>query len=186
MAQIPLIDEQNPFYCPTVPAISYLDSLRQLHAQENFMTATQDSGLFYSFAHIIDQQNRLAIHSDDDDSSPGTHPIPAWEKEGLSDLSDRRPPVQLRSVKRKLSFSSSFSDIKQPAKYARSFQSVHDSSFELSVKAQRLFYFDSNPGYSLDYTRPGGNLKPDSSGNGDTRILEGAFYNALGHVFTGP
>ncbi|KAG1770927.1 hypothetical protein EDD22DRAFT_9616 [Suillus occidentalis] len=36
-SQIPLIDEENPFYCPSFPAAAYLATLRQARQSNPFL-----------------------------------------------------------------------------------------------------------------------------------------------------
>lgn len=177
----PLIDEQNPFYCPTVSATAYINSLRQnlrrndpnIHRE----LQPQDAQLLLSFARVLDK----ALMQDDDvaesfgslgaipdspDRGPLSdtssedldYPIPAWERYQDSSesgnswidiggcLARNRRPV----VKRKRT---SFSEIRGPPKYARSFQSVHDSSFEIDIKRENLQY--CIPGHEYSSPPPG-------------------------------
>lgn len=74
--------------------------------------------------------------------------VPSWEHNDTNDQSENlwvgmrgqpvptRPPG-LRNLKRKRTI---FSDIQGPAKHAKSFQSVHESSFDVSLKHERLRY----------------------------------------------
>ena len=52
-----------------------------------------------------------------------------------------RPPLKRKR-------SNTFSDIHGSSKYARSTLSIHESSFEISVKRERLQYFSSKYAYS--------------------------------------
>jgi hypothetical protein len=74
--------------------------------------------------------------------------IPTWEYEDADDLSEnlwvgiKGQPLPsklpaLQDLKRKRT---SFSDIRGPAKHAKSFQSVQESSFDISVKHEKLRY----------------------------------------------
>jgi hypothetical protein len=74
--------------------------------------------------------------------------IPAWEQDDTDDLSEnpwvgmRGQPVPtkppgLPNLKRKRT---TFSDIRGPAKHVKSFQSIHESSFDVSVKHEKLRY----------------------------------------------
>lgn len=185
----PSIDAKNPFYCPSVPAAAYLDSLRRrLSRTGPYSKSTNNQYFLKSFARILDKA-LLSDDSDNDDDdddtsaflepssrinlshrelelpSPETsedHPlgfeytIPTWEYEDIDDLSEnpwvgiRGQPVPsnppgLQNLKRKRT---SFSDIRGPEKHAKSFQSVHDSSFDVSVKHEKLRYSE------LDIPRP--------------------------------
>lgn len=184
----PSIDAKNPFYCPSVPAAAYLDSLRRrLSRTGPYSKSTNNQYFLKSFARILDKA-LLSDDSDNDDDDDDTsaflepssrinlshrelepsletsedHPlgfeytIPTWEYEDIDDLSEnpwvgiRGQPVPsnppgLQNLKRKRT---SFSDIRGPEKHAKSFQSVHDSSFDVSVKHEKLRYSE------LDIPRP--------------------------------
>jgi hypothetical protein len=149
----PLIDEQpaNPFYCPELSAISYMDALRQ-RLQANLGPARDK--LLYSFANVL-----VAGDNDSDILYPDRDDINYSCLDFSSQPSSVRRQLALPlgalgaglSVKRKRSLSScSFSDINGPPQHARSFQSVHDSSFEITIKHEKLNYSRPNPGHSPD------------------------------------
>jgi hypothetical protein len=184
---LPSIDEQNPLYCPALPAASYLNSLRrQLRQSHNSRTHTvqpQEDRLLHSFTHILNQ----AFLQDDNDQPDPTgydssrrepsrqlglkYSIPSWEREvslnlTLGDTSGHsglpyRPINPLLKRKR-----TSFSDIKGPKKQARSFQSINNISFEFSVKREKLYFFVPNaqttPYATNKYAEPFGRPDPIS------------------------
>lgn len=93
---------------------------------------------------------RTSSISSDEHQLGFSYTIPAWEHEDESDspaptgnlwigLRDRPLPVEGygQPSKRKRA---SFSDIRGPPKYSRSVQSVHESSFDVSVKRETLAY----------------------------------------------
>jgi hypothetical protein len=126
MTHPPLVDAQpeNPFYCPGSPSTFYVDSLL-LRLRKNLGSA---------------QRTDVGIRK--------LYPFPFWEQ-GYSPVSNSSSSSYGRdSVKRKRSPSCSFSDIWRSSKQARSFQSVHESSFEITIKRERLDYFPSNAAYS--------------------------------------
>jgi hypothetical protein len=154
----PLIDENpgNPFYCPGLPATSYVDALRRrlntkFGPARKINSPFRGDRLLYSFASILDKA--LVV---DDNESDFLHQD--CDRLGLSSqlsfepcsvLASNDDTLASNSVKRKRSPSVySFSDINQPPKHARSLLSSHDSSFEVTVKHETLDYFGPNTGHS--------------------------------------
>ncbi|GBE90107.1 hypothetical protein SCP_1801310 [Sparassis crispa] len=190
----PVIDDQNPFYCPTVTAISYLETLRrELHAPSRYTTTAIHEKLHPSFS------KRLEQSMDEDDLLDLLYqPIPAardspdissllsnslqnptlnWERRTPAPTSDqydlRQDHPELR-MKRKRSHSvETFSDMVGPPKHERSFQSVNDDSFYLSAKAQRICYFPDTKGASSP--RHDG-LAMEGDVEGKIRALEDELY----------
>ncbi|KAL6301507.1 hypothetical protein BKA93DRAFT_919725 [Sparassis latifolia] len=165
----PVIDDQNPFYCPTVTAISYLETLRhELHAHPSRYTTAIHEKLRPSFSKRLEQSMdeddlldllyqpiRAARDSPDMSSLLSNslkNPTLNWERGTPAPTSDqhdlRQDHPELR-VKRKRSHSAeTFSDMVGPPKHERSFQSVNDDSFYLSAKAHRICYFPDTKGAS--------------------------------------
>ncbi|KAJ7732141.1 hypothetical protein B0H16DRAFT_180720 [Mycena metata] len=160
---LPTIDEKNPLYCPAITASSYLSSLRRQNRQRKAKARTQNQPqkdrFLSSFARILDNALQEG-HPDpldtlprsDDDSTATSFGFNSW-KENVSTTSfeqlrtsvkkvSNRPPLKRKRTR------SSFSDLDGPTKYARSIQSVHESSFEVSVRRERLDFFPSKPQYS--------------------------------------
>jgi hypothetical protein len=167
----PLVDENpaNPFYCPELPAASYMNMLRRrLDKQAHKHTALfPGDRLLNSFASILDQALVAAdgdhdpAFQDRDDigsrlnissqlsTSPKLVAPPFWGETNTSlpELESSHSTLCISDglpVKRIRSPSCTFSDIDRPAKHARSLLSFHDSSFEVTVKRERLNYFTSN------------------------------------------
>ncbi|KAI0791197.1 hypothetical protein C8Q75DRAFT_732327 [Abortiporus biennis] len=170
----PTIDERNPFYCPTVPAVEYLDSLRRdlrtsvgdgnKSANTSFHRLSDDPD-FPSFASLLDR----SITDDDliqlvygsgmpanrrlsDSSSYSVNSIlsaPSWEKNRNRHRYNivQNSPSTYSSKKTLVSTASSdnFSALKGPLRRGLSSASVSQGSFVLSGKAQRLRYRDFLP-----------------------------------------
>ncbi|KAG6840335.1 hypothetical protein C0991_007336 [Blastosporella zonata] len=179
----PSIDVNNPFYCPAVPAASYIKSL---HDQVRRKTGSRVQSRRYdrlviSFARVLENAVLTdAFDSSDDEkydvtagaghrvvgncgsptsssSSDEENPlstiIPLWERE-----EDSWDQVYVASKKRK---QDTFSDIRGPSKYAKSVLSAHDSSFDVSVKREALVYSDG----------PGSQAKVELAIQGETAAL---------------
>jgi len=157
----PLIDENpgNPFYCPGLPATSYVDALRR-RLNTKFGPARKISSpfrgdrLLYSFASILDKALVVEdgesdfLHQDSDRLGLSSQ-LSSLTQEPCSVLASNDDTLASNCVKRKRSPSvCSFSDINQPPKHARSLLSSHDSSFEVTVKHEALDYFGPNTGHS--------------------------------------
>ncbi|KAJ7266568.1 hypothetical protein C8J57DRAFT_1068466 [Mycena rebaudengoi] len=140
----PVIDDKNPLYCPAVTASSYLSSVRRRARRRNSHSYPRalppGDKLISSFARVLDRalqgENDPILDYDED----ATLTSSTWNASTRTSVkkSSRQP------LKRK----SSFSDLAGPPKYARSIQSVHESSFEISVRRERLQYFPPKPHYS--------------------------------------
>lgn len=93
----------------------------------------------------------LELSPDDENTLGFEYAKPAWEQDDMDDSSDNpdnpwismrgqpipKIPPGLPNLKRKRT---TFSDIYGPAKHAKSFQSIHESSFDISVKHEKLQY----------------------------------------------
>jgi hypothetical protein len=93
-------------------------------------------------------RNKSSPDTSDDNPLGYQYDIPSWEHEDANDISENpwvdvggRPvpmkPPGLRILKRKRI---SFSDMRGPAKHAKSFQAVQESSFDITVKHEKLRY----------------------------------------------
>lgn len=158
---IPIIDKNNPFYCPTVSPTSYLATLRKSLLKRH---VPEDDNALFSFARNLDQDcfdhEDPSIHRYQDhrrvgaarfrtSSSPDELPPyspPRWERRYLPPYPSQREhhPVALQSthaIKRKRSSTTTttFSDLDGSTKRGRSSESIHDSSFDVSGQAERLF-----------------------------------------------
>ncbi|KAJ7111202.1 hypothetical protein C8R43DRAFT_1041770 [Mycena crocata] len=152
---LPTIDEKNPLYCPAITASSYLSSVRRQVRRRKSRTQTKSENdrSLSSFARFLDKalqegenEPMRPLPQSDDESALTSHTLPAWEnlstsfEHHKSSKKISRPPLKRKR--------SSFSDLRGSPKYARSVQSVHESSFEISVRRERLHYFPAKPQYS--------------------------------------
>ncbi|KAG5651416.1 hypothetical protein H0H81_008724 [Sphagnurus paluster] len=149
---VPSIDENNPFYCPSVSAASYLQSL-QLQRRKTGARKSRNR-LLQSFARALESALKENTDSSDEETVLGhkltptanssseeklygfAYSIPAWERDHGEDSWDGLKG-RSKVLKRQRT---DFSDIQGPHKYAKSNNSVHDSSFDVSVKHEKLVY----------------------------------------------
>ena len=155
---VPIVDEENPFYCPSLPAQSFLASLRErlsvsqqdAHPQDLHGDA-QDIGAFTPFEKVLDQSM-----SEDDVLNlvyrcpTLVRPSPEPEEDSSLD-SIRSIPRHMRdnSTRRELKppsiVSDTFSDLQGPVRHELSLQTVNEGSFQLSGKADRIQFFPPDP-----------------------------------------
>lgn len=179
----PLIDDKNPFYCPAIPAATYLKSLRSrtrnlARSSQYFPSASQ------SFTNVLEESllDATAEKSDDDmgsdwilgdyftsgrgwfssplDELPPYSPTESVKTQtrvqalGIcKDKNSLLPTAAIRVDRRVgLKRKSPFSDFGAPPKYARSVQSLHESSFDIELRREQLRYSDveSSPGKNND------------------------------------
>jgi hypothetical protein len=159
---LPIVDNNNPLYCPDIPAALYLKSLRGRFNKSGPWSHRRPD-LFQSFARTLEQSTRTE-DSDDDDDTIGSdwilgnyyasgHKKSLVRCQNLEDFVSREldhdsiqgncmaSPKRFQnfSLKRKLFFS----DLGAPPKYARSQPSFHDSSFDIEVQHEKLEYFSN-------------------------------------------
>jgi hypothetical protein len=151
---LPTIDEKNPLYCPAITASSYLSSLRrQNRRRKSSRTENQppNDRVLSSFARVLDKALQegdneplgTLLKPEDDDSIATSFTLStSFEHRSTVKKVTYRPPLKRKRSR------TSFSDLDGPSKYARSIQSVHESSFEISVKRERLQFFPPKPQYS--------------------------------------
>ncbi|KAJ7672228.1 hypothetical protein DFH06DRAFT_1082159 [Mycena polygramma] len=154
---LPTIDEKNPLYCPAVTASSYLSSLRRQNRRRKSSRAENlppKDRIQSSFARVLDK----ALQDEDpeplgtllqyeDDSTATSFTLPgnsstSFEHRTAVKKATSRPPLKRKRSR------TSFSDLEGPSKYALSIQSVHESSFEISVRRERLQFFPHKAQYS--------------------------------------
>lgn len=170
----PLIDAENPLYCPAVSAAAYIETIRrrlQRNRINSHGTRSQNDQFLSSFARVLD----LALLEDEscfsndstcyDASGPDLGQSSRSHSSGLGGLAYHVPPWELDnssnslilpSAERKLVSRpsrptlkrkrSSFSDILGSPQHAQSLHSFHDSSFEVIVKREKLDY-SGGPGF---------------------------------------
>jgi len=144
---VPLVDEQpaNPFYCPDYPAVLFVSALRRRLCSDAGSPGKASASRRrrgdepQSFARNLDR----ALFPEEIEPSY----ISVWAQYSSRSTSPADRDNCRALVKRKRS-SDTFSDIKRVAKYAKSYQSVHESSFEVDINAHRLNYFPLNTGQS--------------------------------------
>lgn len=153
--QQPVVDEKNPFYCPALDAIAFLQNLRhEIYADPPPYSRTPGDCL-PSFAECLDRSlDEAELHEllyravprvlDSPDVSQASlnfsgyfcdHSTPA-PRRGLQDI-----PPGLRAKRKRPSPPGTFSDMLAPPKREKSYQSVNESSFELSARGEKLRYF---------------------------------------------
>jgi hypothetical protein len=173
----PLVDEQNPFYCPAVPASSYILSV-QHHLRYDAPRQKHSHSFAQYLERAIEEETR---YSDFAPSEPAFHGsmLPGSNRNPFSDFSPRGARSSFAHVlKRKRSGSSNtFSDIRGPERYTKSLQSVHDSSFDLSIQAEQLHYSSSAYSHRGPVEPPVEFLEPTvESLSLKIRALEGMSY----------
>lgn len=149
-SQQPVIDDKNPFYCPALDAVAFLQNLRhQLHSGAPVHIPND---CLPSFAECLDRSldedelHELSCripphlaHSPDvsdltfsaffcNQSTPVPHQ--GWKAAPLGFKAKRKRPMS----------PDTFSDMLAPSKKEKSFQSINESSFELSARADKLRY----------------------------------------------
>ncbi|KAF9818789.1 hypothetical protein IEO21_02569 [Rhodonia placenta] len=155
----PIVDDQNPFYCPAITAVAFLESLRHQLRDAPPPYSRSPEGHDISFAERLDQsvdekdlyrllfrfhphQSHDLDHNSSVDSSLSapayghSTPVPVPQS-----VASPAGPVKVRAKRKRSRSCDTFSGLLAPPKRERSLQSVNDSSFELSAKAERLRYF---------------------------------------------
>ncbi len=170
----PKVDVENPFYCPSVPAVHYLQSIRKQarsetrhkHPNKNDnLSRTPGDQILQSFESVLDRSldeqdlaellfayNPPSDPSGTSSSSSGSlDTLSFWNQKSSFESSllhlDRRPNPD-RSRHLTSNVPSGFSDLRGSSKRGKSLESVNDGSFELSAKADRLHYFVPGHGNS--------------------------------------
>ncbi|KAJ7202748.1 hypothetical protein B0H12DRAFT_1330755 [Mycena haematopus] len=154
---LPTIDEKNPLYCPAITASKYLSSLRRQNRRRKSLRGEnqppQDRWLS-SFAHVLDKalqegdvESLGKLSQSENDSIATSFTLPSWSTSFEHRSTIVKKEISRPPLKRKRS-RPSFSDLDGPSKHMRSIQSVHESSFEISVRRERLQFFSSKPQYS--------------------------------------
>jgi hypothetical protein len=137
---VPLVDEQNPLYCPDFSASAYLHSLRRLHSTAGW----RGQKLVHSFAKILGR-----AFSDDRNDFLTRQCYPSLDESSRSSSfsssfdSSCDPYYHLLSpphaFKRKQP--TSFSDLQGPAKRTRSFLTTgSDTPFVVTEEGNRLCF----------------------------------------------
>ncbi|KAJ6578053.1 hypothetical protein B0H19DRAFT_574732 [Mycena capillaripes] len=153
---LPTVDEKNPLYCPAITASSYLSSLRRQNRRRKSSRSENrppNDRVLFSFARVLDKalqegdNEPLGTLLQSEDDSVAT----SFTLGNLSTTFEHRTTVKKVTsrppLKRKRS-RTSFSDLEGPSKHARSIQSVQESSFEISVRRERLQFLPPKPQYS--------------------------------------
>ncbi|KJA27943.1 hypothetical protein HYPSUDRAFT_62339 [Hypholoma sublateritium FD-334 SS-4] len=179
----PLIDDKNPFYCPAIPAATYLKSLRSRtrnlarssqyfpSASRSFTNVLEESLLDAQAEKFEDNMGSDWILGDYFTSGRGWFLSPLDELPPYSPTESAKTQTRLQALgfcKEKNSLlptaalrvdrhiglkrKSPFSDFGAPPKYARSVQSLHESSFDIELQREQLRYSDveSSPGKNND------------------------------------
>lgn len=165
---LPVVDDQNPLYCPAIPAVSFLNTIRkQLHGtgfspedEKNALKLSpgSDEHLLPSFTQLLDK----SVTADDllellynpagaEKLSSDSDPIEAQDQTCISDQNNFAILSGLDTASRNENSSAApetFSDLEGPGKREMSLLSVNEGSFELSAKADRILYFARGSSYS--------------------------------------
>ncbi|KAF9525813.1 hypothetical protein CPB83DRAFT_743348, partial [Crepidotus variabilis] len=148
----PIVDNQNPFYCPAIPKSAFLGVIVDRNkARRNGVIFQELTPLSESSGdpttgvdmvgsdwilgqYFSSSRNNWLADSSLHDLPPYTSSESLVPHDSPTDL--RHLQAQKRRPKRKSS--ETFSDFDAPPKYARSIQSVHESSFDLEVRRDKL------------------------------------------------
>ena len=165
---LPVVDDQNPLYCPAVPAVSFLKTIRkQLHGTGSGsddeikpakLSPCSDDHLLPSFTQLLDK----SVTADDllellynpagaEKLSNDSDPTGPQDQTYNNDQSHSAILSGLDTVSRNENSSAApetFSDLEGPGKREMSLLSVNEGSFELSAKADRILYFARGSSYS--------------------------------------
>ena len=160
----PIVDDNNPLYCPAIPAALYLKSLRgRFNNKSGWSRRRGRPYLSQSFARTLERSTRSEDSDDDDNDTTGSdwilgnyyasHKQSLVRRKHLKDFltgeldhgsiqenylaSPKR--FQSFTLKRKLCFS----DLGAPPKYAKSQPSFHESSFDIELQHEKLEYFSN-------------------------------------------
>ena len=148
----PMVDEQpsNPFYCPDIPPLSFIDMLRrQLYQDVGSPRQTSTpyrigKKLLLSYARNLDRalfsrhrKPRVSISHEDLVTEPNSR-ASLWDDSSTLGSHRDRGLFSRGSVMHKSSWS--FGDIGCHTNHVKSFQSVHESSFEVEIKSEKLYY----------------------------------------------
>lgn len=174
----PLVDEENPLYCPSVSAVAYLQSIRsQTHSESkrrkqpsgkpksNSSSRILDDQLLQSFTSVLDRSldehdlaellfayNRTGGEPiESSGSSAGSlSTLSFWSQQKVACETRKTKGMDSSSVSRRseVHVSSGFNDLQGSSRRGKSSVSINDHSFDLSAKADRLRYFAQNFGNS--------------------------------------
>lgn len=149
--EVPLVDDENPLYCPSVSAVAFLQTIRRrLHDDDSAtfdhtpdLSSGSDEYLLPSFVRQLDKSvteedllelmyNPADLQDSNDDNDTGVDSV-------LQSRALRLEPA----IKQEDSpgLVPTFSDFQGSIKRERSLPSVNEGSFELSAKADRILYF---------------------------------------------
>lgn len=161
---LPATDDKNPLYCPQITKSSYLKAVNHnlslrgrgptVRPAKAGMRLVGGSGKSTSSDRILEAYFSSGNNWINHDNSPvsGEDELPPYSSIDLSaspgqqNKSDARLSGDAfwgRGIKRKSS--ETFSDFRAPPKYARSIQSVHDSSFDVEFLREQLRFLPSSP-----------------------------------------
>ncbi|KZT73548.1 hypothetical protein DAEQUDRAFT_662157 [Daedalea quercina L-15889] len=153
-SQQPVVDEKNPFYCPALDAVAFLQTLRhQIHSSPPPYSRSPGDCL-PSFAECLDKSlDEAELHSLLYRAVPRALDSPNASSLDFSGFfCDQSTPAPqrgqatpsapgIKAKRKRPSSPETFSDLLAPAKREKSFQSVNEGSFELSSRAEKLRYF---------------------------------------------
>ncbi|TRM68547.1 hypothetical protein BD626DRAFT_118050 [Schizophyllum amplum] len=105
----PVVDDQNPLYCPTLPATSYLESLRRQVARDSYAQRALGEDPLLSFARLLQNALQDSHSGKPQDSHPRTRAAVARQSAAISAISPR--PIDERFNFSDLTLGSSFSQL---------------------------------------------------------------------------
>jgi len=163
--RLPATDDNNPLYCPQITKSSYLKAVNHslslrgrgptVRPAKTGVRLVGGSGKSTSSDRILEAYFSSGHHWINYNSSPvsGDDELPPYSSIDLSGSpgqQNKSADARLsegafggRGIKRKSS--ETFSDFRAPPKYARSIQSVHDSSFDVEIFRKQLRFLPSSP-----------------------------------------
>ncbi|PCH42550.1 hypothetical protein WOLCODRAFT_72130 [Wolfiporia cocos MD-104 SS10] len=198
---VPIIDEQNPFYCPTSTAVVFIEALRsQIHGAPPPYTRSPTD--FPSFAERLEQsineddvyqllyRSLPAVNSSEVSALHSSFSVPAYDQSTPTRAVRRLPagdPPGVKAKRKKSESLESFSDLMGPPRNERSFQSVNDQSFELSGKVDKIRYWKATMGALLSpYSGEKQNNVPPASGEYTMRDMERRIFKLEDELYGPP
>lgn len=193
----PVVDDQNPLYCPAVPAVSFLETIRrQLHGTGSDnethplgVSPRSDEHLLPSFTQLLDKSvtaddllellyNPAGAEEPSNDSDSNIFQDQTYrdDSDGSAILSGLNTASQKKSSS---GAPETFSDLKGPVKREMSLLSVNEGSFELSAKAERILYFVRGSSFSPYHVKHRRHPRQPLRGNLDLRAKVNELQNKV-------
>jgi len=179
-------DDNNPLYCPHISKSTYLEGLSQYVTLRGAQGSHRPSGYRGSRLRSDDSHSSDRILGEYFASGNNWFPTPGEDVLPPYSSTVTDPSLTLQTIpvilgpttstitrlpgpRLKRKSSETFSDFGAPPKYARSLQSIHDSSFEIEVRRHRLLFSDM-PSSPVAKTENHGDTDLDPAHNLDSII----------------